>query len=66
MMSTVAATFWQMATAGDLLYHSGISTLAKHHAVVDRADASRLAVTKGEIRFEGQDIGRLPPHRRAR
>ncbi len=25
--STVAATFWQMATAGDLLYHSGVSTL---------------------------------------
>src|SRR5687767_437663 len=25
--SVVATTFWQMATQGDLLYHSGISTL---------------------------------------
>ena len=54
---------WEVATLFEHIgtVHDGISTLARHHAVVDRPDATTLAVTQGEIRFEGVDFayGRL-------
>ena len=51
VMWEVATLFEHVGTVQD-----GISTLARHHAVVDRPDASTLAVSKGEVRFEAVDF----------
>jgi ATP-binding cassette subfamily B multidrug efflux pump len=45
---------WEMATLFEQIgtVQDGITTLARPHAVVDRPDAARLAVPRGEVRFE--------------
>jgi ATP-binding cassette subfamily B multidrug efflux pump len=47
IMWEFAALFEHIGTVQD-----GINTLSRPHTVVDRADATRLTVTRGEIRFE--------------
>ncbi|HVN41631.1 MAG TPA: ABC transporter ATP-binding protein, partial [Steroidobacteraceae bacterium] len=46
---------WELATLFEHVgtVQDGIRTLARAHSVVDRADAPALAVTRGDIRFEG-------------
>ena len=45
---------WEMASLFEHIgtVQDGINTLARPHAIVDRADAKPLVVTRGEIRFE--------------
>jgi len=45
---------WEMAALFEYIgtVHDGIETLARPQALVDRADAKPLHVTRGEIRFE--------------
>ncbi len=47
IMWEMASLFEQVGTVQD-----GINTLSRAHAVVDRADAQPLVVTRGEIQFE--------------
>jgi ATP-binding cassette subfamily B multidrug efflux pump len=51
IMWEFASLFENIGTVQD-----GINTLARRHAVVDRADAKPLVVTRGEIRFEHVDF----------
>jgi len=45
---------WEMATLFEHIgtVQDGINTIARHHTVVDAADARPLAVERGDIRFE--------------
>ena len=45
---------WEMASLFENVgtVQDGINTLSRPHAVVDRPDATPLAVTRGEVRFE--------------
>ncbi|MEC5397020.1 ABC transporter ATP-binding protein [Uliginosibacterium sp. H1] len=45
---------WEMAMLFEHIgtVQDGINTLSRPHAIVDRADAKRLEVSRGEIRFE--------------
>ena len=52
VMWEMAALFEHIGTVQD-----GINTLSRPHAVVDRADARPLQVSRGEIRFEDVSFG---------
>jgi ATP-binding cassette subfamily B multidrug efflux pump len=52
IMWEMASLFEQIGTVQD-----GITTLARQPLVVDRADAKRLRVTRGEVRFESVGFG---------
>ncbi len=47
IMWEMASLFEHVGTVAD-----GIAILSKHHSVVDRPDATRLVVSRGEVRFE--------------
>jgi len=50
---------WEMATLFEHIgtVQDGINTLARHHAVVDHADARPLQVRRGDIRFDNVRFG---------
>ena len=50
---------WEMATLFENVgtVQDGIATLSRARSVLDRPDAKALAVTRGELRFEGVDFG---------
>jgi ATP-binding cassette, subfamily B, multidrug efflux pump len=48
IMWELSSLFEHVGTVAD-----GMGIMAKHHSVVDRADAKPLEVSRGEVRFEG-------------